>query len=188
MFAATTLTLLAVPGPTNTLLAASGAAAGFRRSLPLVLAEIGGYAISVSVLTAVSVPITAALPFLPVVFRIALVLYLVWLAWRLWTRQPVAETDGRPITFSQVFITTLLNPKAAIFAFAIFPAAGERAGLPALAIVFVFLVLCMGTSWTALGASLGRLSTSIVHIRRASASVLLVFACLIATTIVTNAT
>lgn len=187
LFAATTFALLAVPGPTNTLLAASGAAAGFYPSLPLVLAEFSGYGTSISVLMAASTPLTAAFPVLPMVFRVALILYLLWLSWRLWLVKPESPRSSRPVTFGHVFVTTLLNPKAAIFAFAVFPdpTTGPERLLPAAAI-FAALVLCMGATWTFLGASLGRLTTSVAHVRRASASVLLVFACLIATATFTS--
>ena len=51
--------LLATPGPTNTLLATSGAASGFRKSLVLLLVEFLGYLIAIAVLITAMGPIVA---------------------------------------------------------------------------------------------------------------------------------
>ena len=56
------LTLLAAPGPTNTLLAMSGAAAGLRPSLPLIGAALGGYLVSVLTLGLVLGPVAKGNP------------------------------------------------------------------------------------------------------------------------------
>nr|HML44513.1 lysine transporter LysE [Hyphomicrobium zavarzinii] len=51
-FSLAVLAILGTPGPTNTLLAASGALVGWRRSLPLIGAEGEGFRIAMGVLDA----------------------------------------------------------------------------------------------------------------------------------------
>lgn len=51
-FAVLSAVILLTPGPTNTLLAAAGAARGFRRTWLLPLAESLGYALAVSAFAA----------------------------------------------------------------------------------------------------------------------------------------
>ena len=53
-FVLSILALLLTPGPTNTLLAVGAASAGFRRSLPLVLAELTAYLLVVAPLATVA--------------------------------------------------------------------------------------------------------------------------------------
>ncbi|HZF76664.1 MAG TPA: lysine transporter LysE, partial [Acetobacteraceae bacterium] len=57
LFALAVLFILGTPGPTNTLLATSGATAGFRRSLILLPAEAAGYGISILTLGLVLGPV-----------------------------------------------------------------------------------------------------------------------------------
>jgi hypothetical protein len=57
VFVTATVSLLATPGPTNTLLATSGASAGLRRSAHLLIAELGGYLIAIVLLRSLLGPL-----------------------------------------------------------------------------------------------------------------------------------
>jgi LysE type translocator len=113
--------VLATPGPTNTLLATSGAISGFRRSLPLLSGELGGYLLAIVVLVSLVGPIVAAMPAFGLALRIVVCLYLLYLAAMLWRQSGLPIADARPIGPLRVFVTTLLNPKAIIFAFTLLP-------------------------------------------------------------------
>ncbi|MEO5954350.1 MAG: hypothetical protein ABIR36_01455, partial [Nitrospiraceae bacterium] len=56
IFALEVLGVLAIPGPTNSLLFVSGVSRGFQASLNLILAEVGAYIISISLLVFVLEP------------------------------------------------------------------------------------------------------------------------------------
>lgn len=58
-FAAALLAILVVPGPTNTLLATSGATVGLARSLPLLVCELIGYEAAIAVIRLLMVPVLA---------------------------------------------------------------------------------------------------------------------------------
>jgi len=182
--------LLAVPGPTNTLLAASGASVGFRRSVAIIPAEIGGYAIAIALLMAVFGPLATAHPVLTILSRLAASFYLAWSAVSLW-RHAAASGDGvrGPITFRRVFVTTLLNPKALVFAFVIFPPPGDpHIGL--LAPLFAILVVAIAAGWIGFGALVARSASSIAtpaRISQLAAVAMSVFAVLIGTSAITAA-
>lgn len=142
-------TILATPGPTNTLMATSGATAGMARSWPLLIAEIGGYLIAILVIRAVLAPIVHTYPAIGIALKIAVALYLVWLSIKLW-RQPLAvDADTRAISFTNVFVTTLLNPKALIFALTVFPQ--ESPALAWYFAGFAVTVVAAGGGWIAFG-------------------------------------
>ena len=175
------LTLLATPGPTNTLLAMSGAATGFRASLHLLAAEVGGYMLSMLILGLVLGALLAAHPGAAIILKVACALYLVWLAVQLWRQGPAALLTAAPVTFRNVFATTLLNPKALIFTFVIVPYLKDGllvAAAPYLA-ALAALIVCVGASWIALGSALragsgGNLAGGVV--RRVGATALVLFA------------
>jgi len=151
LFLLAVLTVLGTPGPTNTLLATAGATSGLRPSLHLLLAELSGYLISIGLIRAVLGPVFAAVPWLAVVLKVAVALYLVWIAIEVW-RKTLSVEHGRAVTFSRVFIATLLNPKALIFALAIFP---HQPLVPATHLgVFVASVGLCGFAWIAAGRTL----------------------------------
>jgi threonine/homoserine/homoserine lactone efflux protein len=150
------LSLLATPGPTNTLLAASGAVTGFRRSAVLLVGELAGYLLAIGVLRAVVGPVVAALPAFGIALRLAVCVYLVHLALTFWGRSAAPLDTARPVTLARVFVTTLLNPKAVIFAFTLLPftPAMSLAQMAPWLAALSLLIVAVGGSWIALGASL----------------------------------
>jgi threonine/homoserine/homoserine lactone efflux protein len=148
--------ILATPGPTNTLMATSGAISGVRGSLHLLLAEVLAYLIAIYVVRLVAGPILEQFPALAVALKLAVALYLVWLGVKLWRRPIVVDESAGAIGLVNVFVTTLLNPKALIFALTIFPHEPEL--LLSRTLGFGVLVLAAGGGWIVLGAVLKGLS------------------------------
>jgi threonine/homoserine/homoserine lactone efflux protein len=151
VFLVSVLILLIVPGPTNTLLATSGATVGFRRSTPLLFAETAGYILSIVLIEFMLGPaISGAYPTASIL-RLAAGAYLLMLAMKLWTTPFLVARVV--ISLRQVFVTTLLNPKALVFALVIIPFRSPHASL--YLAVFTAIVPAVGTLWIATGSFLG---------------------------------
>ncbi|MET3898697.1 threonine/homoserine/homoserine lactone efflux protein [Devosia sp. UYZn731] len=144
------LALLAVPGPTNTLMAAVGASRGVVKSLPFLAGELGGYFIAITFWTEVVGAVATSQPLVPVVAKFIAAAFLIWSGWKLWSAAGRADLKERGITLWRVFATTLINPKGPVFAFAIFPQVGFVARVPYLG-VFAVLVVVTAIGWMSLG-------------------------------------
>ncbi|HET7714930.1 MAG TPA: LysE family transporter [Bauldia sp.] len=185
-FALAVLALLGAPGPTNTLLAAAGASVGMRGALHLLAGELAGYLLALGCLMFVVAPLLVGYPAAIEVAKAAAAAYLLFLAVRLWrtgAAPKAAEAARPPVRLGDVFVVTLLNPKAFILAFAVFPPVRELGVLPALA-MFMLIVGVTGTAWIALGATVGTSARAHVterRVARASAIVLAAFAAVFAT-------
>ncbi len=155
LFALAVLAVLGTPGPTNTLLATAGATAGLRRSLTLIAAEAAGYTIAILTLGLILGPVVAGAPLLAGALRAAVGVYLLLLALRLWRRGGAALATGAVVTPRQVFVTTLLNPKAIVFALGIVPFGASAGVWPAYFLGFLLLLVTVATAWIAAGAILG---------------------------------
>jgi threonine/homoserine/homoserine lactone efflux protein len=153
LFVLTVLLILGTPGPTNTLLATGGGTVGFRRALPLVAAEAIGYLISILTIGLVVRPVIASMPAVAVGLQLAVGAYLIRLAAKLWQHETI-DLAAAPVTARQVFLITLVNPKAMIFALGVIPFEAVD-WWPYLA-CFLVLLLAMGAGWIAVGATLGR--------------------------------
>ena len=154
-FVLAALALLAAPGPTNVLLAASGAAAGVARSLNLIVAAMVGYLASIMLLTLAVAPMTRAIHAADMTLRLACAAYLLFAAWKLWRERRVPEISAAPEPFRRVLTATALNPKAIVFAFVIVPflRAGEiGAATPYLAALVAMIGLASG-GWIVAGAA-----------------------------------
>jgi|AGTN01.3.fsa_nt_gi Putative threonine efflux protein len=155
-FTLAVLTLLATPGPTNTLLAASGACVGMSRSLKLLLAEIGAYLVSIVTLSTLLGEVVQTQPLIALGLKLTASLWLVFCAVRLWRQaRQTFDANAAPVAFRRVFVTTLVNPKALIFAFVIIPQGSLGDMAPWLA-AFACLTVFVGASWIALGTLLAR--------------------------------
>ena len=186
----TALTLIAVtlalPGPTNALLAIAGTTAGLRRGVILISAPLAGYAIAVLVLATLVTPAIDAVPQLAVAVRLIAAVVLVHAAIRLW-RLADAEPQSSggstdTVRWAHVFLTTLLNPKALVLYVAATPE-GHMALTPALALLPALIVLS-SLLWLSIGRGLPALNPSLANrgvIERGGAIVLGLFAALIST-------
>lgn len=164
MFVVEVLGVLAIPGPTNSLLFISGMSRGFRASLNLILAEVGAYLISISLLVVALAPLIRTYSTVPQLLRVACSIYLIHLAIRLWRSGGQKIQDSHPITVRHVFFTTLMNPKNLIFAFGIFPipSAGASELLPYLA-GFTALCTVVASGWIAAGALIQSNAAQRIH-------------------------
>lgn len=169
--------LLLTPGPTNTLLAIAGASGGFRRSTPLIAAENLGYLITIVPLVAFAGPFLADHPVAASVLKLCSAAWITLLALKLWVTPLGAVEERSLITFRQVFVTTMLNPKALIFGIALLPNGGLVQTLPRLA-VFAVIVAVVASFWLSAGASILRLASRRFPslFCRVAASFLMVFA------------
>lgn len=178
------MAVLFVPGPTNTLLATSGAACGVRRSLHLPWAELIGYTIAIWTMALLIAPIVHASPLIAKALRLACAGYLIWSAVHLWREGASALTSSQPVGFRRVLVVTLLNPKGMLFAFVIIPHLGQRdieAAFPYL-VGHMIITLTASIFWISLGALAGgaaRVRFDAGAIRRVGASALGVFGLLL---------
>jgi len=141
------LAVLLTPGPTNTLLASSGALHGIRRSLRLLTAELGGYSLGILAAHAVVAPLADAIDGIRAVLGCVVGAYLCWVAVKVW-RSGLARSAA--ISWFDVFATTLLNPKVLIFSLFVFP--WQASGMVNYFGLFWAVLLPVGFSWIAAGS------------------------------------
>lgn len=165
IFLVEVLGVLALPGPTNSLLFVSGVSRGFRASLHLIFAEVGAYIISISLLVFVLEPASRNHSTVSQLLRVLCSIYLAYVAFWLWRSGEREVHDSHPITFRRVFFTTLVNPKNLIFAFGMFPIPSSTSNgmLPYLV---SFSAICTGVAcgWIAGGALLHSTGAHKLHL------------------------
>lgn len=176
------LLLLCTPGPTNTLMALGGYERGWARALPLIGGELGGYLMVIVPVATLAEPFFQAYPQAPLIAKIAAVLWVLYLSFRLWASTNKADDAGGEISVRQVFVTTVLNPKALIIALVIMPH-GNLMTLAPWLILFAGLVLFAANGWIIFGRLMrGTRGFELrpVAIRRVAAACLLLFAIILA--------
>lgn len=157
LFIGLVTTILLTPGPTNTLLASSGIQVGVRKSFRLIPAEAIGYFISISCWGFLIGKVTSHLPALPTILKLFSAGYMLYLAIKLWRTSNVEQDFAQPtIGIRELFFATLLNPKALLFASAIFPSIAwlNMHYYVAHMLMFLLLIIPIAFFWTVIGSVL----------------------------------
>ncbi|MFN3073405.1 LysE family translocator [Acinetobacter sp. TY2] len=156
-FVGLVITILLTPGPTNTLLASSGIQSGIRKSLRLIPAEALGYLIAISIWGLIIGTVSKKFPMIPVILKLFSAAYIFYLAVKLWRTATVQEDFTQPsIRPRELFLATLLNPKALLFATAIFPVFVWQSTMAYSAHMLTFLLLIVPIAffWIMIGSVL----------------------------------
>lgn len=182
------LGILLVPGPTNTLLATSGALVGLRGSFRLIPLTVAGYLSAISLWHQVLRPLLALYPDALLLSKLVACAYLIYLISRMYTSRPAASGGETallpaPVTPARMFIVTFTNPKAAVMALLVFDQ--SRVNISEF-IVFSAIAACMALLWTGIGRTL--VSAGLLNnpraISRIAAGVLTVFVGLLINSII----
>jgi threonine/homoserine/homoserine lactone efflux protein len=150
------------PGPNNTMLMASGANFGVRRTVPHLLGVSLGFLVLILSIGLGLGGVFTAYPWLHDVLKLAGGAYLVWLAWKLATSTGLGggRSSGQPMTFLQAAAFQWVNPKAwamAVSGISTYtPQGGYFGNLLVMGVVFTAVNLpCVGV-WTGFGVGLRR--------------------------------
>lgn len=151
----------ATPGPNNTMLMASGANFGLKRTWPHMAGVVLGFAF---LLTCVGLGLGAlvtAAPILHVILRYGGCAYLLWLAWKIATAKAIGGVEAtRPLRFWEVVAFQWVNPKAwvgaigAISAYA--PKDHPLTALPLIVAGGMLVNMPIVLFWTGAGAGVRR--------------------------------
>ena len=149
------------PGPNNMMLLASGVNFGLRRTVPHMLGISVGHSVMVFLVGLGVAGVFLAHPFALIGLKVAAVVYMLWLAWKIARSGAPGEgkAAGRPMTFLQAGAFQWVNPKAwamalgAVAAYVPEPSVGAYA---AVAVVFAGVNLPSVAIWAAAGQGLRR--------------------------------
>lgn len=146
------------PGPNNLMLAASGLAFGFRRTVPLLLGIHAGFQTLLAAVAAGLGALFGRYPAAHWVLRIVGAAYLLHLACMLWRSSAVqADASARPLGFVRGAAFQLVNPKAwmmTLSAVGAYTRGGAAYAHSVLVLAVLFLVLglpCIAL-WAAFGS------------------------------------
>jgi threonine/homoserine/homoserine lactone efflux protein len=166
------VSMSATPGPNNAMVTASGATWGFRRTLPHMLGVAVGFPAMLVAVALGAGEVLRARPSLHEALRWAGVAYLLWLAWKTGTAEPVPPGEeardpgrsggSRPLSFAQAALFQWVNPKAwaialgAVTAYTTAAGSGLVAQAAVLALIFLLVTLPTVALWTLVGVGAAR--------------------------------
>lgn len=157
------IALIGSPGPATLGLAAAGAAFGIRRSLALLAGILVGVLVVMMVTATGLTGLVLAQPGLGPAVSVLAAGYMLYLAYRIGTAPPLAETSGseRPPGFVPGLFLGFGNPKAyaamaALFSGFILVRDGPVGDTAAKTVVLLAIMIAVDLAWLLLGSALTR--------------------------------
>ncbi len=159
------MTYLAVmsitPGPNNVMVTASGAAFGYRATVPHILGIGAGAALQTALVCLGLGELFERFPTLHTTMAWVGAAYLLYMAWRLvGARALSGKSAGRPISLPEAAAFQIVNPKAWVISLttaAVFlPREGSAAAAWGVALLFLLINVPCVSLWALFGSSLRR--------------------------------
>lgn len=155
----------ATPGPNNLMLMASGANFGFLRSIPHMMGISIGFMVMVFAVGSGMTQVFDQFPQAYDVLKIASVIYMLWLAWKIAHAAPVTKSAnaGSPMSFLQAAGFQWVNPKAwamALTAVTVYVGDASILWLAFAAALFAVVNLPSVSLWTVAGQQMQRILTN----------------------------
>ena len=146
------MVLYGTPGPAIISLTASGAAYGFRRSVPYLLGLVAGTLVTVSVAAFGLGYLFTEFPVVYETLRYLSLAYIFYLAYRIARGNMAESEDPKPWHLGHGILLSLVNPKAYVAAIAIitqFATAGEAytRSVAILTVVIAIVLSIVDTAW-----------------------------------------
>ncbi|ALM51973.1 LysE family translocator [Halomonas huangheensis] len=154
-----TLAITFSPGPINLLVMAMAGQAGWRATLPAIIAACTTAALTIVLAGLGLASLLVKAPLIPIVLSWVGVIWLSWMAWQLATSSPATDTktNGQTVMLSgtKAVGLQLINPKGWMMALtAVTVFAGSEptpTTITGMAVLFLILALIGSTSWALMG-------------------------------------
>jgi len=173
IFTAGSSVLLFMPGPTNAVMMASGAASGLRKSLPMALVALAGYSVAVGTLLSLGELAADHGRGVSLALKATAAAVMAVIAFKLWVSAvPRVSIPSKPSS-TGIFALTLFNPKGLILAFGILQPIDDLADLVSKVMILGALVVLSAASWIVVGAATRNLPAVPSHWIARMASVVL---------------
>ena len=164
-FVAFAMAMYGTPGPATISLAASGAAYGFRRSVPYLLGLVLGV-LSTLIVAAFGLGyLFTQFPAVHALLRLISLGYILYLAYRIATSGNASSGEAKPLSFLRGVVLNLINPKAYIAALATItqfsiPGGAYFQSVALIILVATLVALVLNLGWAYAGEWMSKLVSS----------------------------
>ncbi|WP_109441475.1 LysE family translocator [Acinetobacter haemolyticus] len=152
------LAVLLIPGPTNAMLASATHQHGVPKTLVFIPVEWLGYIYGISLWALFIHLFEPIWPAFDVMLHVGSLLYVLWMAFHLWKSSHLQKHDQRHqhIRPTQLFVSTLKNPKTVLLAAGIFPPEAWNSVQNAAIVFAIFSLILIPVSifWMVFGRAL----------------------------------
>ena len=158
LFVLAMMAVLMTPGPSNALLASSAHQQGMAKTIVLVPAELMGYFYAINIWALIIHLSAPVWPNLIHILHFLSIVYVLWLAFHLWMSAHLQQHNQKhpSIQPRELFLTSLKNPKAILFAAGIFPLETWNSPLNFVMVfaVFALVLLPVALFWMSFGRAI----------------------------------